>query len=257
LHFEQLQADVFERTQKAQNPRKIKPGSPPPPLTPEAVSNILIFLGFIGFNALLYSEGRSCLAGKLGKRIFSKKLTLVDDPRDERGFAFPFDLEGVPKRKLLLIEKGSVKALVHNRKTARKMKQRSTGHHAGSESGPFPLNMVMQEGSKTIEQLRKGMKRGIEISSLHYVNVVEPNSLTLTGMTRNGTFMIKDGAIAYPLKNMRFNQSVLTSLKKIVAISSTAHLVEGGNTYGQRFPWGFILPTLIIEDFNFTGETEF
>jgi predicted Zn-dependent protease len=115
----------------------------------------------------------------------------------------------------------------------------------------------MKEGSKTIEQLRKDIKHGIEISSLHYVNVVEPNSLTLTGMTRNGTFMIEDGAIAYPVKNMRFNQGVLTSLRNIAAVASEARLVEGGNTYGQRFPWGFILPALIIDDFNFTGETEF
>ena len=257
LECEQLFARVLARTKKAQNPRTAKPGSYTVILTPEAVSNILIFLGFMGFNGLLYSDRRSCLQGKLGKRIFSKKLTIIDDPLDERGFAFPFDFEGIPKRKLPLVEKGTVKALTHNRKTARRMKQRSTGHHTGSESGPFPLNMVIQGGSNTIDQLRKGIKRGIEISSLHYVNVVEPHNLTLTGMTRNGTFMIEDGVIAYPLKNMRFNQSILSSLCKIADISSSAHLVEGGNTYGKRFPWGLILPSLIIEDFNFTGKTEF
>lgn len=257
LDFQKLQRNVLLRSQKAQDPRTAKPGSYTVILTPEAVSDILIFLGFMGFNALLYSEGRSCLTGKLGKTIFSKRLNLVDDPYDERGFAFPFDFEGVPKRRLQLVDKGIVKALVHDRKTARKVKQRSTGHHAGSENGPFPFNMVIRKGDEPIEELRKGIKRGIEISCLHYVNVVEPRSLTLTGMTRNGTFMIENGSIAYPLRNMRFNQSILTSLKKIAAVASVLHLVDGGNTYGQRFPWGFILPALVIEDFHFTGETEF
>ncbi len=257
LDIESLHASVLSRARMAQNPRKVKPGSYTVLLTPEAVFELLIFLGFIGFNALRYSEGRSCLTGKLGKRIFSKKLTIIDDPLDGRGFAFPFDSEGTPKARLTLIEDGKVKALVHDRKTARRMKQRSTGHYTGSESGPAPLNMVIQEGTRTTDEIRGKMKRGIEISSLHYVNVVEPKSLTLTGMTRNGTFMIEDGAIAYPLKNMRFNQSILSSLKHIADISCPAHLVEGGNNYGQRFPWGFILPSLLIREFRFTGETEF
>jgi predicted Zn-dependent protease len=257
LHCEQLHADVLARARKAQNPRKAKPGSYTVILTPEAVSNILIFLGFVGFNGLLYSEGRSCLTGKLGKRIFSRKLNLTDDPLDTRGFAFPFDLEGIPKGRLPLVQNGTVKALVHDRKTARKMNQRSTGHYSGPGTGPIPLNMVIQKGDKTTDQLRKGIKRGIEISSLHYVNVVEPLNLTLTGMTRNGTFMIQNGTLAYPVKNLRFNQSILHSLANIVGISSDIRLVEGGNTYGQRFPWGFILPSLVIDDFHFTGETEF
>jgi PmbA protein len=257
LDCRQLHAHVLARARMAQNPRDVERGAYTVLLTPEAVSEMLMFLGYMGFNGLRYSEGRSCLQGKLGKHIFSKKLTIVDDPLDERGFAFPFDYEGVPKKKITLVEKGTVKSLVHNRKTARKMKQRSTGHHTGSESGPFPLNMVIQERGRTVDQLRKNIERGIEISSLHYVNVVDPKSLTLTGMTRNGTFMIENGAISYPLKNMRFNQSVLSSFDKILDIASTAHLVEGGNTYGQRFPWGFMLPSLVIEDFNFTGKTEF
>lgn len=257
LDFDRFHADVLARTRMAQKPRKAKPGTYTVLLTPEAVFEILTFLGFIGFNALRYSEGRSCLMGKLGKRIFSKKLTIVDDPLDERGFAFPFDLEGTPKKKLTLVEQGKVTSLVHDKKTAHRMKQRSTGHYTGPDSGPAPLNMVLKEGNRSLEQLRREIKKGIEVSALHYVNVVEPKSLTLTGMTRNGTFMIEDGAIAYPLKNLRFNQSILLLLKHIADISSTVRLVEGGNNYGQRFPWGFILPFVIVEDFNFTGETEF
>jgi PmbA protein len=257
LDYNLLLRDVHTRARKAQNPREPQPGRYTVLLSPEAVSDILVFLGFLGFNALLYSEGQSPLQGKIGKRIFSRALHILDDPSDERGFAFPFDFEGTPKKKLVLVAHGMVKSLVHDRKTARRMKTRSTGHHTGAGSGPFPMNMVLGAGNKTADDLRKNIKRGIEISSLHYVNVVEPHTLTLTGMTRNGTFMIEDGARAYPLRNMRFNQSMLASLNSIEAIASAPRLIEGGNTYGERFPWGYILPSLVIGDFNFTGKTEF
>jgi PmbA protein len=257
LNHENVQKTVREKVQKAQNPKKQKPGHYTVLLTPEAVSDILIFLGYLGFNSLFHLDKMSCLTGKVGKRIFSKKCTLLDDPINPKGFAFPFDFEGMPKKKITLVEKGTVRNLVYDRFTGKKLKKRSTGHFTSRESGPLPLHLILKPGRTPYSQIVKNLKRGILITSLHYVNVVEPKSLTLTGMTRNGTFFIKDGTIAYPIKNMRFNQSLMESFKNILSISKESHLVEGGNSYGSRFPQGSILPFLLIDNFNFTGITEF
>jgi len=257
MDFVRLKNEVHKKTKMAQNPKNIKPGRYTVLLTPEAVRELIGFLGFLGFNSLLHSERRSCLSGKLGKKIFNKRFSLFDAPLDRRGFAFPFDFEGVPKKKLLLVDKGIVRNLVYDRHTASKEGKRSTGHFINPATGPIPLHLVIKRGKKSYKKMVKKITSGIEITTFHYVNVVEPRSLLLTGMTRNGTFMIKNGEIAYPLKNLRFNQSVLDAFKNIISISREARLVGGGNFYGPRFPLGSILPFITIEDFNFTVMTGF
>ncbi len=257
LNFVTLKNDVYRRTKMAQNPRDINPGRYTVLLSPEAVSDIIGFLGFFGFNSLLYSEKRSCLTGKLRKKLFSEKFTLYDNPFDESGFAFPFDFEGMPKKKVLLVDRGVVSNLVYDRITARKAAKSSTGHFVSYETGPFPFHLVVKRGTTDIKEMIREITTGIAITTFHYVNVVDPNSLVLTGMTRNGTFMVKNGEIAYPLKNLRFNQSVLEALKNIASISCQARLVSTGGSYGSRFPLGSLLPYIAINDFNFTGVTEF
>ena len=257
LDFFRLRNDVHKKTRMAQNPQNIKTGKYSVVLTPEAASDILGFLGFFGFNSLLHSEGRSCLTGTVGKKMFSKKFTLLDDSFNERGFAFPFDFEGMPKKKLTLVEKGIVKNIVYDRMTAHKAGKRSTGHFVRYDTGPIPLHLVVKQGQSSFEEMICNTETGILITSFHYVNIVEPKSLTLTGMTRNGTFMIKHGKIAYPVKNLRFNQSILEALKNIIAISRETRLVESGNSYSARFPVGSILPFIAIKDFSFNGITKF
>ncbi|TET17667.1 MAG: TldD/PmbA family protein [Candidatus Cloacimonadota bacterium] len=257
MDFNALQNDVFRKTKLSQNPRTDKPGKYTVLLTPEAVSDILIFLGYLGFNSLLYSEGRSCLKGKIGRKIFHRKFTLVDNPFDKRGFSFPFDFEGVPKKKLTLVDNGVVKTLVYDRTTAYKMGKRSTGHCIETGMGPIPYHLVIKKGTETVASMIAGIKSGIAINTFHYVNVVEPRRLVLTGMTRNGTYLIENGHIAYALKNLRFNQSILEAFNNILSISTEMRFVEGGNTYGARFPWGSVLPYITIAGFNFSGTTEF
>jgi PmbA protein len=227
-------------------------------LEANAVAEMIEFLGYIGFGALAYQEGRSFMCGKLGKKIVGENITIWDDGGDRRGFSFPFDFEGVTKKKVMLIEKGVAKGLVYDTLTAGKEKKKSTGHSTGSPvGGPMPLNLFMKEGKNTIEEMVESTKKGIYVTRFHYTNVVEPMKAVLTGMTRDGTFLIENGRITKPVKNFRFTQSVLEALSNTVMIGKKGELIGGGAGYGVRFPMGPFVPPLKIEKFKFSGVTEF
>ena len=257
INFSQLRDEVLAKAKFSQSPKNIKPGKYTVFLTPEAFSEMLNFLAFLGFNSLLYQEGRSCLINKVGKRVFSNQFTLYDDPLNSNGFAFPFDSEGIPKQRLTLVKNGTVKNLVYDRFTAHKAGKKTTGHFIGRSIGPIPLHLRVKKGEKSFRKILGNIKSGIFITTFHYINVVEPRKLILTGMTRNGTFLIKNGKIAFPLKNLRFNQGFTESLGNIISISKEVKLVGNENSYGPRFPMGTIAPFIAIKDFNFTGATEF
>jgi len=258
IDTEEVARTAVRKALESANPIPMPEGEYTVVLEENAVGEMIEFLGYIGFGALAYQEGRSFMCGKLGERIVGENVTIWDDGFDKRGFSFPFDFEGVPKKKVMLIEKGVARGVVYDSLTAGKENKESTGHSTGSPvGGPIPLNILMKEGEHTIEEMVKSTEKGIYVTRFHYTNVIEPMKAVLTGMTRDGTFLIENGKITKPVKNFRFTQSVLEALSNTTMIGKKPKLLGGGAGYGARFAVGSVVPALKIEKFKFSGVTQF
>ncbi|MCD6532439.1 TldD/PmbA family protein [bacterium] len=246
-------AEAIDIALKNQNPRDIAPGKYTVVLTPAAVGDLVSFMAVYGFNARTHLEKRSFLAGKIGQKVFDEKITIVDDAYHEAYAGLPFDFEGVPRQKVVLVENGVLKNLVADRWTAEKMKIEPTGHGLPKPNhwGAIPANIVISPGETSMEDMIKSVKRGLLITHFHYTNVSELTRLTITGMTRDGVFMIENGEIAYPVKNLRFTQPTTDTFNKVLAVGDKPKLVAG------FFFGGAYTPAMLVEDFNFSSATEF
>jgi PmbA protein len=240
---------------------ELPPGEYPVVLQPEAVALLLEFAGSLAFNGLAHAEGRGALNGRLGTRIAAASINLSDSPRFPRTLPRSFDAEGVPKQPMPLIEDGVANAVVHDLRSAAKAGDgaRSTGHAlapGGSPYGPEPTNLVLIGGGAADErELAATIERGLYVTRLWYVNVVHEKQGLLTGMTRDGTFLIEDGEIGRPAKDVRFTDSVLRILADTEALTATQRLVSEGEFYGRRFATGVVCPALRARDLRITGAT--
>jgi predicted Zn-dependent protease len=210
------------------------------------------FFASLGPNGRIFHEQASYLRNKMGKRVFSSKLTIWDDPFNAGTIPLAFDFEGYPKQKTLLVRAGVPKAIVYDSYLANKYKQRNTGHAlpAPNTEGPIPGNLIITPGKKTSEQLIKGVKKGLLITRFWYVRMLHHYQMNITGMTRDGTFLIVNGKIVYGVKNLRFTQSIPEVLRNIVELSreSSIQLSWVGAGY---------YPFLFIKKFHFTSTTQF
>ncbi len=254
------QAEVAaQKALMSADPIGIRPGPYPTILEPLAASELLDYLGHHAFNSKLFQEGRSYLVGKLGKKIVDERVTVIDDPFNEKGYAFPFDFEGFPKRRLVLIDRGVAKGIVYDSLTATRARKKSTGHAlpAPNPFGPIPTHIFMRGGTESVDDMIKSTKKGILVTRFHYTNIIDPHKLIITGMTRDGTFLIENGKIVQGIKNLRFTENIIEALNRVEAISKNSILVAAEPGYGGRFAMGSIVPTLKIRNFNFTSATEF
>lgn len=256
---EKVAERAAQKALDSKNPGEIEPGNYEVILEPLASAELLDYLSYYGFNAKTYQEGRSFLCDNMGKKVMGENIAISDDAYNEQGFAFPFDFEGVPKQKVSLIEKGVAKGLVYDSLTAGKENKESTGHGlpAPNTAGPIPLNLILTPGDSTLEQMISRAKKAILVTRFHYTNIVEPKKTIFTGMTRDGTFLIENGAITKPIKNLRFTESIVNALNKVLEMSQDLTLVGGGAGYEGRFATGTLVPALRIESFNFSGKTQF
>jgi len=257
IDIEAVASIAIEKSLKGIGASEIPPGEYEVVLEPPAVADLLLFLGYLGFGALAYQEGRSFVSGNLGKKIVGENITIWDDAIDPVGMPVPFDFEGMPKEKVVLIENGVAKGLVYDSYTAHKEGRISTGHSLPqpNTSGPIPTNLFMKEGEHTKDELISATKKGILITRFHYTNVIEPMKCVITGMTRDGAFLIENGRITKPIKNMRFTQSVLEALSSVSMIGKERQLSCEGTI--MDFPSGCYVPCLKIDKFCFSGKTEF
>jgi len=245
-----LVVEAMEKCLKSFEPISIEPGDYTVILEPYAVGNLLSFLAYLGFGALSVQEGRSFMCDKIGKQIAGENITIWDDALNPAGLTSPFDYEGVPKEKVMLIENGIAKGVVYDSYTAGIEGIKSTGHGlpAPNSFGPVPLNMFMKEGDSSIEEMIASTQRGVYVTRFHYTNVVEPMTTTITGLTRDGTFLIENGKITKAVKNLRFTNSVLDALSKVSLISKETKLVEG---FGDDR-----VPAIKVDSFTFSGTTD-
>lgn len=248
------EVDVAERAKFAlnkcltsENPGEIEPGEYEVVLEPIATLELISFLNWLGFSAQKMQEGRSCLQGKLGQKVCSNLITIVDDPFDPAGMPSGYDGEGLPKQCVDLIVNGVLKNLVYDLKTAAKEGKKSTGHGGAPPNpwGPYAGNLIMSPGTKSQDEMVKSVKNGLLVSYFHYTNVSESSDATITGMTRYGLYEIQDGRIVRPLKNLRFTESVLRAFSNTIAVSKER----------QRFG-GIVVPALQVKNFRFTGKSD-
>jgi len=233
---------------QGENPVELEPGDYPVILEPPAVSDMLMFLAYVGLGATALQEGTSFMQEGMGQKVADEKITLWDDGLDARGIPMPFDYEGVPKQKVVFLEAGVAKDVVYDSYTAHRVGRKSTGHAfvAPNPYGPFPSHLFLSPGDSTQSEMIAGVERGLLVTRFHYTNIVHPKLTVITGMTRDGTFLIEDGKIRGGVKNLRFTQSILSALQRVSMIGSEGKLAE--------VCWA---PALKIDSFHFSGATQF
>jgi len=234
-----------------QHPRDAEPGTYEVVLEPYAVVDIVGFLGQ-QLTGMAVEEGRSFVGGKIGEKV-TGPVTLVDDPFDPEGQPMAFDYEGHPTSRVTLIEDGIARAVVYDSQTAARMKAQNTGH--ALPANPFmsvaPMHTRLEGGDKTREQLIRDTKRGLLVTRFHYTRWVHQLRTIVTGMTREGTFLIENGEIAYPVKNLRFTQSYADALGGTLGIGRNLRLIAGFMGSSRR------VPALHLSAFTFTGATRY
>ena len=244
-----LGREAAQKARASSNAVALDPGDYPVVLEEYAVVDLLDMLGYVGFSALAVQEERSFV--EPGRTVGSELVTIRDDGADPDGLPMGFDYEGVAKQRVELIERGVCRGVVYDAQTAARDGVSSTGHGlpAPNAYGPFPLNMVMDAGTATRDDLVGGLDRGLLVTRFHYTNPVHPKLAIVTGMTRDGTFLVEDGRIVGPVRNLRFTQSYLEALARTVAVGRERRTLRG-------FLGGVVVPAIRIDSWTFTGATE-
>ncbi len=239
-----------QRARDAAAPFDVKPGEYEVVLSPECVATIAVFLDAYGFNAKVAQEGMSFAA--LGEHQFDRSIDIWDDATDPRALNVTFDVEGTPKRKVDLVHGGETVSLLHSRRTAAKAGVASTGHATaeGDVFGSFGTNMFVGAGSESVAGLIASVDRGIYVATFNYCRVLDPKSLIVTGLTRNGTFMIENGQITGAVTNMRFTQSFVAALGpgRVAGIGNDDRFAD--SEFG---PAMIHAPSMRLASWNFTG----
>jgi PmbA protein len=251
IDYEAVAEEAVSKALRSQSPIALDPGEYEVILEEYAVAEMLNYMSYLGFGALALQEGRSFM--ELGKQIMSPLVSISDQGTHLEGIIAPFDAEGVRRQRVNLVERGVAKEVVYDSYTAnRQPGQRNTGHSTGEqgETGPIALNIVIEPGDKTKSEMVKSIKRGLWVTRFHYVNPLVPEKAVLTGMTRDGTFLIENGEITRPVKNFRFTQSAVEALNEVVALSSTRMLLPS-------FAYGNLVPAIHCRRFSFNSATEF
>jgi PmbA protein len=244
-----------ERTRDAETP---EPGTYRAVLEPYAISELLFYFGFTSLNALALLEERSYLSGRLGELLFHPSFTVCDDALDPRGLPKAFDFEGVPKQRVTLVEEGVARDVVWDRRTAKQAGdgRASTGHGLAAPSqafGPIPFNLSVAGGDADVDELVERVGDGIYVTRLHYLGIVDPREGIITGMTRDGTFRIEGGKVTRPLVNLRFTTSFPDLAAKLLGLGREITLVNRSDFYGERYPYGTLVPAVATEAFTIVG----
>jgi PmbA protein len=247
-------AEAAKVCSDSRDPRELEEGRYDVVLSPYALEELMTWLCYIGFGAEPFQEDRSFMSGKIGQTIMGKNVSIWDDGLDPKGQPLPFDFEGVPRKRVDLVKNGVAKGVVYDSLLARKEGKQSTGHALppGEEVSAMPLNVFVAGGDSTEEEMIRSLDRGLFVRRFHYVNgLLEPKRALFTGMTRDGTFLVEGGKIAYPVKNLRFTHSMLDAFSNVEMISRETKL--------QLSSWmgASVVPALKIKGFNFSGKTDF
>jgi predicted Zn-dependent protease len=243
-------AEAADKAIRSVDATDLEPGQYDVILEEYAVQTTLEYLSFNAFSALAVEEGRSFM--ELGRQVMGPNVSIWDDGNDPTGLPSAIDFEGVAKRRVALVTDGVAAGLVHDSSTAARAGVTSTGHAlpAPNTFGPLTWNLFMAPGSSSKEAMLAATERGVWVTRFHYVNIVHPRRGVLTGMTKDGTFLIEDGRIVRPVRNLRFTEAIPEAFSRIEAISSQTRLLAA-----EYSGINARVPALRIRGFSFTGAT--
>jgi len=247
----QIAKIASEKAVRAENPVELAPGKFTVILEPAAVLDLVGFL-FYDFAATAVADKRSCLSGRIGKAIFGKNITITDDAYHPHQLGAPFDGEGMPRQRVMLVDQGVVESLVYSRRSAKQTGAKTTGHGfpLPNEYGEAPLNLVVEGGNTSVEEMIASTDGGLLVTRLWYIREVDPYEKIMTGMTRDGLFLIERGKIAGAARNFRFNQSVLEMLRNVECLGP-ARRATGEEAFEM------VVPSMKIRNFHFSEVTKF
>jgi predicted Zn-dependent protease len=213
------------------------------------VADLISFLTTYGFNGQAVDEGRSFAV--LGSAQFDPSISLRDDVTDPATIGVPFDIEGTPKLPRDLVRSGTTSGLLHTRRSAKAMGSESTGHavEGGAAWGFVGGNLVLDSRAVSDGDLVADIERGVLVTDFHYTRILDPRTQVVTGLTRNGVWLVEDGRVVRPITNLRFTQSYLEALApgSVLGASRERELVREGWDAAYLVPW------LHLASWNFTG----
>jgi PmbA protein len=246
-----LAAVASRKSSDSRSPREVPPGHYTTILEPSAVLDLVGFL-FYDFAGTAVLDKRSCFNDRMGKKLFGDNISIWDDVYHPLQAGPPYDGEGYPRHKVLLVDRGVPKNLVYARATARKMKSKPTGHGFAlpNEYGEAPMNLVFSGGDKSVDDMIRSTERGILVTRLWYIREVDPYAKVLTGMTRDGTFLVENGRVAGGIRNFRFNQNILEMLSNVEMLGPAAR-AAGEESFEM------VVPAMKVRDFHFSEVTKF
>ena len=237
---------AIEKAKKSVDAKALEPGKYTVILEPAAAAGLVAFMMF-GFDARQADEGRSFMTKKgggnrIGDKVFDERVTMYGDPNHAIVPALPWDGDGLARGRVPIVTKGVVDYLNYSRYWAQQQKKPVVA---------LPGNVIMEGGDKSTDELVKGTKRGILVTRTWYIRLVDPQTMLLTGLTRDGTFYIEDGEVKYPIKNFRFNESPVIMLNNVEEFGKPERIDAAGGVGGQGFV--MMIPPMKIRDFTFTS----
>jgi predicted Zn-dependent protease len=248
---QQLAARASGKSQMARDAQELAPGKYTVILEPAAALDLVGFL-FYDFAATALADLRSCLTKRMGKPLFGKNISITDDVYHPLQLGAPFDGEGIPRQRVALVEKGVPRNLVYSRATAKKAGKKPTGHGFGlpNEYGEAPMNLVFGGGNSSLEKMIASTDRGLLVTRVWYIREVDPYEKIMTGMTRDGLFLVEGGKVKNAVRNFRFNQSLIELLQNVEAMSPPLR-----TTAEEAFE--MVVPAMKVRNFHFTEPTKF
>ena len=248
---EALAESASEKAVASRSPREIEPGHYTVILEPPAVLDLVGFL-FYDFAGTAVLDQRSLFTGRMGKKLFGENISIWDDVYHPLQLGAPYDGEGIAREKVQLVDRGVPRNLVYARATAKKMKAKPTGHGFSlpNEYGEAPMNLVFAGGTATVDEMVRSTERGVLVTRLWYIREVDPYQKILTGMTRDGTFLIEKGRIAGGIRNFRFNQSMIKMLSNVEMLGVPVR-AAGEESFEM------VVPAMKVRDFHFSEVTKF
>ena len=248
---QKLAARASEKAHLACNARELAPGRYTVILEPAAVLDLVGFL-FYDFSATALEDKRSCLNDRMGTQLFGKNISISDDAYHPLQLGAPFDGEGIPRQRVLLVDRGVPKNLVYARSTAKRARKQPTGHGFAlpNEYGEAPMNLVFSGGESSLEKMIASTDRGLLVTRLWYIREVDPYEKVMTGMTRDGLFLVENGRVTSAVRNFRFNQSLIEMLGNVELLGPAVRA-----TGEEAFE--MVVPAMKVRNFHFSEVTKF